>query len=108
MNLIRFSGFLAAVAIGFVSCASPARAGSYDRTSPARSIDAILRVEPDFFDRGREMFERDIERFMQNQLDNSDTPLLIIDESALFDADAFEMLEEQPTSPDIVPLPTAP
>ncbi|EKU96399.1 hypothetical protein Lepto7375DRAFT_0395 [Leptolyngbya sp. PCC 7375] len=100
MRLIRFSRLLAATVIGLVACVSPVSADSRDSTPHIPNID--VNIEPDFFDRGREQFELEIEHLMQNQLDDSDTPILTIDESVLFDADTFEMLEEPPTSPDVM------
>lgn len=107
MTLMRLSRFLTVVVIGFMSCASPAIADSWDRTFSPHNLDAILKLEPDFFDRGREQFDLEIERLMQKQIDDSDTPLLTIDESVWFDADAFEMFEAQPYLLDMAPLPEA-
>ncbi|MBE9069876.1 hypothetical protein IQ260_24855 [Leptolyngbya cf. ectocarpi LEGE 11479] len=101
MSLARFSSFLAAIVIGFVACVSPVSADSRDSIPNTPNIDAIFQVEPDFFDRGREQFELEIENLMQNQLDNSDVPILTIDESVLLDTEAFELLEKPPMSPDV-------
>ncbi len=116
MNLMHLSSFLIASVLGVVALVPSTQATPDNHTLPDRDIDifmpnrninGILKLEPDFFDRGREQFDLEIERLLQNQF-NSEEPMLIIDESVFLDAESFEAFEEQPYLLDMAPLPEAP
>lgn len=95
MNTIRLSGVFVIAACGSLAVASPLRANPVNYESiPADVINGILHIEPDFFDRGREKFEEEIERLTRSQLD-SETPTLTIDESVQFDPERFENLQPE-------------
>lgn len=101
MNLTHFSCVSLAVVLGAMM-ASPLQADSTHRPTLSSEIEAAVRIEPDFFDRGREQFEEEIQRFTERSMNpqsQSDSPLLTIDPSAEFDADVLEQLELQPASP---------
>jgi hypothetical protein len=60
------------------------------------SIGALVRTEQDFFEEGQEMFEAEIERLLEPE---RETPILTIDDTAVFDSDAFPELEPlEPTN----------
>ena len=91
MNTIRSGEVFVTAALGILTVALPLRANPINYESiPADVINGILHIEPDFFDRGREKFEEEIERLTRSQLD-SDPPRLTIDESVRFDPERFEL-----------------
>ncbi|NER79827.1 MAG: hypothetical protein F6K42_09645 [Leptolyngbya sp. SIO1D8] len=107
MKWMHLNRLLMASVVGVIAFMSPAKADAEGRTIPTVNIDAILKLEPDFFDQGREQFELEIERLMQHQSDPN-VPILTIDDSVELDTDSVELLEEQPTDPDMIPIPSAP
>ncbi|MEL6385514.1 MAG: hypothetical protein AAFQ89_24255, partial [Cyanobacteria bacterium J06626_18] len=82
----------------------PAHASDYGNI-PDSVLNGIFKLEPDFFDRGREQFEHEIERL--NRMD-FDTVTLTIDESIQFDPEVLEELRSQTASPEITAAPEFP
>lgn len=88
MHKIRFEPLLAASALGILALASPLRA-EVTHGMPVPNLNAVLRLEPDFFGQGREQFELEIEHLLRRQLE-ARTPVLTVDKAKL----KPELLEE--------------
>lgn len=71
---------------------------AHDRMELDRAINALFNIEPDFFDEGHELFEREIKHLMQDSLETETSPLLI-DDSIQFDPNELEMPAESFPSP---------
>ena len=79
---------------------SPVRALNHNDI-PQSVLNGIQNLEPDFFDRGREQFEREIQRLYQM---DADSVTLTIDESIQFEPELLEELRGQ-TSPSLLDSP---
>ena len=56
---------------------------------PDSILNGLFRVEPDFFDRGREQFEREIERLIRM---DTNIVKLTVDDSIQFDPEVLEKI----------------
>ncbi|MEO0988135.1 MAG: hypothetical protein AAFY20_21740 [Cyanobacteria bacterium J06639_14] len=99
LSLIATTFFPAATIAG-----RPAHALEYNDIPPS-VINGLLRLEPDFFDRGREQFEGEIDRLTQM---DADSITLTIDESIQFDPEVLEKLRGQTGFTDVPPSPASP
>ena len=99
MNLRYLSKALSAVVLGMVATTftkatltdRPAHASDYGDI-PDSVLNGLFRVEPDFFDRGREQFEQEIERL--NRMDFN-TVTLTIEEAVHFNPEVLEKIMRQ-------------
>ena len=106
MSLMHLNQTFVIAIFGSLTVALPLKAEPHVRTTlsadlvvPKTTLNAIHRLEPDFFDQGREQFEQEIERLTLRQLE-LELPTLTIDESVRFDAEALEVFERKPGSSD--------
>ncbi|MDB9526165.1 hypothetical protein PN498_09225 [Oscillatoria sp. CS-180] len=82
MDLSRFITGVTIALLGSIVSATPLQADFQEAHPPVPipdDIDVILRSESDFFDRGREQFDQEIDRLRQDPSE-SDEALLTIEE----------------------------
>ncbi len=108
MNLKYFGKTLSVGVLGMLTTAlfseatladRPAHASDYGDI-PDSVLNGIFGIEPDFFDRGREQFEHEIERL--NRMD-FDTVTLKIEESVRFNPEVLEKIRGQVDSSTDLP-----
>lgn len=96
MKLMHLGAAFAIAVLGILATASPLQSAPYNRSSvsdiPTPVINGIFNIEPDFFDRGREQFDQEIEHLIRGDFD-SDLPVLTVDESIQFTPEIWERLQ---------------
>ena len=103
MKLMHFGVAFVVACLGVLVTASPLQSAPHNRAItvdiPDPVLNGIFKTEPDFFDRGREQFEQEIEYLIQGVFD-ARLPVLTVDESVQFSPEVLEMFEGQPNSFD--------
>lgn len=109
MSPIRFTALLLTAASSILTAIPAAthpasQSVDADFTVSNSALNAIFNLDPDFFDRGYDLFEAEIDRLVHQGLE-FDEMLLTIDAIEEFDPERLEQLKIKSISPDRIVIP---